>query len=282
MQYSEFDLVEGEFNPQLLFSGEIHRTESENNFHSHAFMEIGIILEGEGIYHIGDEYVDVREGDVMVFLPGTRHESIIREGDMPRREFFFGAINFKFSGMHEGQINLRNGKSVFHTKGEVWKEIKKVCGEMETENRSRKLGRYYMVKSLMERLLILIAREQYEVDSLIQGEIFEYSKTEEVPIKLAAYLEEHFAEKISLDQIAEELYLSPFYISKLFKAKMGESPIHYLIRIRLEQAKIMLENEEKLGISQVAKRVGYDDAYHFSKLIKKMYGVAPSKIRKKP
>jgi len=282
MQYSEFDLVEGEFNPQLLFSGEIHRTESENNFHSHAFMEIGIILEGEGIYHIGDEYVDVREGDVMVFLPGTRHESIIREGDMPRREFFFGAINFKFSGMHEGQINLRNGKSVFHTKGEVWKEIKKVCGEMETENRSRKLGRYFMVKSLMERLLILIAREQYEVDSLIQGEIFEYSKTEEVPIKLAAYLEEHFAEKISLDQIAEELYLSPFYISKLFKAKMGESPIHYLIRIRLEQAKIMLENEEKLGISQVAKRVGYDDAYHFSKLFKKMYGVAPSKIRKKP
>ncbi|MCR5797425.1 MAG: AraC family transcriptional regulator [Eubacterium sp.] len=282
MQYSEFDLVEGEFNPQLLFSGEIHRTESENNFHSHAFMEIGIILEGEGIYHIGDEYVDIREGDVMVFLPGTRHESIIREGDMPRREFFFGAINFKFSGMHEGQVNLRNGKSVFHTKGEVWKEIKKVCGEMEAENRSRKLGRYYMVKSLMERLLILIAREQYEVGSLIQGEIFEYSKTEEVPIKLAAYLEEHFAEKISLDQIAEELYLSPFYISKLFKAKMGESPIHYLIRIRLEQAKIMLESEEKLGISQVAKRVGYDDAYHFSKLFKKMYGVAPSKIRKKP
>ena len=76
------------------------------------------------------------------------------------------------------------------------------------------------------------------------------------------------------------MYLSPFYISKIFKSEMGESPIHYLIRVRMEKAKALLESGASLSIGEIAEKVGYEDAYHFSKLFKKTYGVSPSKMRK--
>jgi len=90
----------------------------------------------------------------------------------------------------------------------------------------------------------------------------------------------NYSEKISLDQIAENMYLSPFYISRIFKSETGDTPIRHLINIRLEKAKELLENGFDGSIQEVAAKVGYDDVYHFSKLFKKRFGMPPSKIRR--
>lgn len=84
-------------------------------------------------------------------------------------------------------------------------------------------------------------------------------------------------EDISLDKISKNMYLSPVYISKIFKEETGESPINHLIKIRLSKAEELIK-ENKMPIKAVAKSVGYNDAYHFSKLFKKYYGIPPSKI----
>jgi len=71
------------------------------------------------------------------------------------------------------------------------------------------------------------------------------------------------------------MYLSPVYISKIFKEETGESPINHLIRIRLTKAQEML-NTGDVPIKVIARNVGYEDAYYFSKLYKKYYGIPPS------
>ena len=86
-------------------------------------------------------------------------------------------------------------------------------------------------------------------------------------------------EDISLDKISKNMYLSPVYISKIFKEETGTSPINYLIQIRLEKAKQILE-KDTMPINMVAKAVGYEDAYYFSKLFKKYYGMSPSTYSK--
>lgn len=60
----------------------------------------------------------------------------------------------------------------------------------------------------------------------------------------------------------------------------GVSPINYLILIRLQQARQLLMTEE-YPIKEIARAVGYEDAYHFSKSFKKQYGVSPSALRQK-
>lgn len=94
------------------------------------------------------------------------------------------------------------------------------------------------------------------------------------------YFERHFSEKISLDQIARNMYLSPFYISRLFKNEVGDAPINYLISLRMKEAEQLLLAQPDASVQDIAKSVGYEDAYHFSKVFKKHFGISPSNFRK--
>ena len=93
-------------------------------------------------------------------------------------------------------------------------------------------------------------------------------------------MNDNYMNDISLDKISKNMYLSPFYVSRIFKSETGETPIRHLIDIRLERARELLEENSHDSIQEIAAQVGYDDAYHFSKLFKKKYGCSPSKIRK--
>ena len=67
------------------------------------------------------------------------------------------------------------------------------------------------------------------------------------------YLETHHDEEITLEQLAEMLYVTPTYLSKTFKST-GVGPINYLIQIRLNHAKELLKNDS-LSVKEVAKRL---------------------------
>ena len=92
------------------------------------------------------------------------------------------------------------------------------------------------------------------------------------------YLETHHDEEITLEQLAEMLYVTPTYLSKTFKAATGVGPINYLIQIRLNHAKELLKNDS-LSVKEVAKTVGYEDAYHFSKLFKILWKISFTILR---
>lgn len=137
-----------------------------------------------------------------------------------------------------------------------------------------------MLKAYLMQLLLLVLREQSPPPQARKGYSFESVNKKYVVEQIVSYFEDHYSEKISLDTIAENMYLSPFYISKIFKSETGDTPIRHLIGIRLERAREMLMEEKEMSIQEVAAAVGYDDAYHFSKLFKKYYGKSPSQLRK--
>lgn len=55
------------------------------------------------------------------------------------------------------------------------------------------------------------------------------------------------------------MYLSPFYISKIFKSETGDTPINHLIKIRMEKARLLLDKQKDASIQDIALCVGYDD-----------------------
>ena len=61
-------------------------------------------------------------------------------------------------------------------------------------------------------------------------------------------METHYKEKISLDQIAANMYLSSFYISKIFKSETGDTPINYLISLRMQKARELLDENPEQSI----------------------------------
>ena len=149
---------------------------------------------------------------------------------------------------------------------------------MDAENAVHRTGKYFMLKSYLMQVLLLLVREQTEPVENNTGFSFKSANKKYVGEQILSYYEDHNAEKISLDQIADNTYLSTVYISKIFKSETGNTPIRHLINIRLEKAKELLENGWEGSIQEVAMQVGYDDASHFSRLFKKRYVVSPSKI----
>ncbi|WP_155985794.1 helix-turn-helix transcriptional regulator [Paenibacillus gorillae] len=97
--------------------------------------------------------------------------------------------------------------------------------------------------------------------------------------EIAKYMEQNYHLEVTLQDISERFYLSREYISRRFKQEMGENVFDYLARIRVEKARLLLQNPN-LKITQIAEMVGYDDEKYFSKVFKKVMGVSPNQYRK--
>ena len=93
------------------------------------------------------------------------------------------------------------------------------------------------------------------------------------------YITEHLSESFLVEDIAEKLMLNASYLSSLFKKETGETISEYTQRFRLERAKALLRTTN-LNINEIATRVGYSDARHFSKLFKKVVGARPQDYRR--
>ncbi|WP_341277730.1 response regulator [Paenibacillus sp. FSL H8-0537] len=99
--------------------------------------------------------------------------------------------------------------------------------------------------------------------------------------KVKSYIQQHFTEELELQRLADIVYLTPSYLSKLFKTETGETITDYMISVRIEAAKQLLRQEQGLKTYMVGERVGYADPAYFTKVFKKMAGLTPKEYRDK-
>jgi AraC-like DNA-binding protein len=104
------------------------------------------------------------------------------------------------------------------------------------------------------------------------------SKHSDVIIKATNYIKANYMRKISLDDVAGAVYLSPTYFSRIFKRETGSSFSAYLNRVRTDEGKQLLKNAQ-INISDIAGMIGYEDQSYFSKVFKKVTGMSPLKYR---
>jgi AraC family transcriptional regulator len=88
----------------------------------------------------------------------------------------------------------------------------------------------------------------------------------------------HYAETITLEEMASEVNLSPHHFSRLFKETIGKSPMQYVTSFRLEQAKKFLR-EPDVGMIDIALRCGFADQAHFSRTFTQWEGITPKEYR---
>lgn len=276
----QFDITYNDFNPTILFASK-QKMLTESIYHEHDFTEFTFILSGKGKYLVDGKIYEVEAGDLIMCNPRVKHQNIVVNSKEPTVEFFAGFTDFHFKNMPANSVVLKDGGYILHTTSETKQEILRHCYEMIAENEASQVGKYFMLKAHLMQILLLLIRDITEVaDTNQKGCNFEsYNKSYAVKT-IINYLNENYESKISLDQIAHNMYLSPVYISKIFKEETGESPINYLIKIRLEKARDILLESDGGSIKSIANSVGYEDVYHFSKLFKKYYGISPLYYKK--
>ncbi|CAH0528783.1 PocR ligand-binding domain-containing protein [Vibrio hippocampi] len=96
--------------------------------------------------------------------------------------------------------------------------------------------------------------------------------------KAIRYIERHYFEDLRLEDVAEYVYLSPHYFSKLFKKEVGVGFNHYLNSQRLIGAEKMLQYSD-WSVSRIASNLGYSCSSYFCKVFKNAYGMTPQEFR---
>lgn len=92
------------------------------------------------------------------------------------------------------------------------------------------------------------------------------------------FMREHLEERITLEQLADLVGLSPPHFATRYRAQTGTTPIQHFLHLKVERACQLLDTSNR-SFAQISASLGYDDAYYFSRLFKKVMGQSPSHYR---
>ena len=208
-----------------------------------------VVLEGSFSCTMEGKTFVAERNDVCVFPKGVRFD---RKVIQPIR-----CVLLQFSALPmplgAGKLDLRDGQRAESTVAYLVRAV---------ENKDQELVLHYL------RDLIFLSRPEEckpEVRDTVVAECI-------------ARLHSTYAQKISLEQLAEEQQLSPQGLIRRFRRSTDMTPMEYLGQVRLHESKILLRSTD-LMVSQVAEACGFDNVYYFSNFFRKKMGMSPTQYR---
>jgi len=120
--------------------------------------------------------------------------------------------------------------------------------------------------------------KKYLIETLQEISTVKTSRINSLLSIVMNYIEKNYSNEISLEEVAEVVKISPFYLSKLFKQETGENFIDYLTTIRIRKAKELLFNPMN-SVKDVCYMVGYKDPNYFTRVFKKVCGQTPTEFK---
>lgn len=260
------------------------------DWHSHEFSEIAIILSGTADYQTEFNTSAIRAGDVLVTPAGGVHRFQNEVGI----EQFNVLFQFGKLPIPERDITRHPGFSpLFRLKLESCrKEGRYPCfhiADPESLQRVRLL--LTNAYSDQERKMPGYALSVYGAFlQLIPILLENYCRTTNVPPAVHTperladcldFMQRNFRRELSTTRLAAEARMSPASFVRHFRSATGSGPREYLIRMRLEEACILLRTSD-LSISEIAAESGFPDSNYFSRLFKRKNGISPREYRSLP
>lgn len=242
--------------------------------HSHEFVELVYVLSGKGENCIGEEHIEVSEGDVFIIADKTLSHSIVPLGNPDEFRiinviFPFETYNINYSAFVSGNVYphdlLPDAKSLFLSiKNEY--DLKKPLYEEIMKS-------YTHV--ILYKLLRICSSKNRKTDKLNLRQ-----KKDADYIKIAVeYICDNYDKQINVDDIASACGLCKAYLQRLFRKECDTSIKEYLIKYRIEQSCKYLLNTD-FSVAAVAQTVGFNDLKYFYLKFKEIVGMTPINYKK--
>ena len=266
--YSKIDVVK--LDTKCLYAGKLERIKQwREKPHEHPFCEILFVLSGYGETVVDGKTYKIKKGDILVYNPRTIHEEST-SGDVGLELAFFGITNFQISGLPFDHLINKESSPVLHTNKDYDKYsfyFRSLADEMSEDRQYSELMAKYWARLILIGILRLanISEAKFVTNAIFT--------------KIHQYLSKNFASIESMDQICEDLNISKYYLSHVFKKYMGTPPMQYVTVKRISFAKKLLQ-ETDLTASEIGERCGYKDHVLFFKAFKKSEGITPMAYRK--
>ncbi len=256
-------------------------------WHWHSELEFVEILQGAIECHIGEEIIELREGDTFFINSGVIHKyqasKVCREKQCMFSDILFlpEIIAPNFSLIYEKYVRpivLYGKPFLVMRQTQAWEEpvqnlyhhIVNVCLDEEDLTELRiQAG----VSELWTRLFHYLYREESEQQE--NKNILAQARLR----KMMQFIWDHFHEKITLDDIAASANISKSAALRCFRSGMQTSPVGYLNNFRLNRAKELLLTSHST-VSEIAVSVGFDNVGYFDRVFRRTFGLTPKQFAK--
>ena len=245
--------------------------------HTSGNAELIHFLSGSGEVKTKDYTITAKEGDTIYIPEHTPHLDIFAQN--PSLEVYF--IQFVWEDSNN-LLKLFNPTQLTNIsergRHRVAQEFKSLFRDFMAD---APFG-YELACVNVFRIITLLCREAGTTAGIEDTITDDLSRPRRVQIMMQVkhILQERYKEPISLNQIADMLNISSYYVSRVFSAESGFRLSTYLTEIRMEKAVQMLDNPQ-LNISEVALAVGFTDSHYFGQVFKTHFGVSPKTYRAK-
>lgn len=230
--------------------------------------QIIYLIKGSGYYEFDNEIIKLEEGSVIVFTPGQPQHYHYRLEDST--ELYW--IHFTGYGVEEELMKVGLLGRRFYSIG-VYDECTELLAKIMQELQLKKpLYMQYSVGYFLQ-LLACIARK---LESLTDNQSI---TNEDSFSKIIAIMHLKYNEAYSAEYYAKMCNLGVYSFIHKFKKLTGLSPLQYITKIRMEEAKYLI-SRSSLSIKEVSDIVGYENPLYFSRVFKNVIGVSPSFYKK--
>ena len=235
--------------------------------HTHNHTELFFIVSGKGQFLIEDRVFPVDVNNLVIINPNVTHtEDSLNAQPLEYIVLGIDGIELATSENSNGQFCiLDHFESV-----EISSCLRNILREMEQKN----TGYEDICQAYMEILIIRLMRST----SLAVPEEPQIISTNRQCAAIRRYIDMHFKESLTLEQLAEESHMNKYYLSHAFKREYGVSPINYMISRRIEESKYLLA-ETDLSMSQIAQLLGFSSLSYFSQVFRRTQGFSPKEYR---
>ena len=252
----------------------------ELDFHFHEFDRLVILLEGSVNYLVEEQSYDLLPWSVLLVRHHAIHKAVIdRSRPYERIILYLDRQYFERAFPGAGLMDCfdqadRRRRHLLTATEEQLKELKAAVEANEKAAADTRLGAQTMRETLIIQLLIHINRLHEAAPE--RAEVRGDPKVQEA----LSYINEHFREELSVEILAERLYLSPYHFMRLFKAQTGSTVHAYVRQKRLMNAARLIR--EGVPAARAAADSGFGDYSAFHRAFKESFGVSPGKMMEKP
>ncbi len=236
-------------------------------------IEICLITAGKGSFIIEDTEYKVKQGDLFFAMPYQVHHSIADPHD-PYRMYYLAFRLF------DDPVYKKLYDEMSHVTQHVFTDqfnLPQYFSALIEEVLNNFTARNKAIESLFHSIVIFLHRNCL-VDKA--GIVREYSSKQLLIQKITTYIDSNIHQKFYLDDIANELGYSSYYISRVFKEQMDMPLSGYWNRAKILRARYLLKNNPEMTLLEASERVGIDDYHYFSRLYKQITGLSPTADRK--
>lgn len=235
--------------------------------HTHKHTELFFIVSGKGQFLIQDQVFPVDVNNLVIINPNVPHtEASLNAQPLEYIVLGIDGIELATKENSNGEFCiLDHFESV-----DISSCLRNILREMELKN----TGYMDVCQAYMEILIIRLMRN---TDLAVQTQPQVISGNSQCAA-VRRYIDLHFKEPLTLEQLSEEAHINKYYLSHAFKREYGVSPINYMISRRIDESKYLLA-ETDLSMSQIAQLLGFSSLSYFSQVFRKIHGSSPMEFR---